>query len=54
MKKLQVSLPDELHAKIKVLAALEGRDMTRIVRGLIEDYVEKAQKRKLIPVKVRN
>jgi metal-responsive CopG/Arc/MetJ family transcriptional regulator len=50
MKRLQLILPDELHTKFKVVCTLEGTDMTEVVRKFIEQYVEKAEKRKLIVV----
>ncbi len=45
---MTVDLDDELHRKLKVVAVMEGLDMTEIVRKLIEEYVKKAAKRKLI------
>ena len=54
MKRFVMNIPDELHKKLKVIAALEGKDMTDIVRRLIAGYVERAEKRKLIPVSKTN
>ena len=45
MKRFTVNLPDELHAKFKGVCALEGKEMTEIIRKFIEEYVEKAGKR---------
>ena len=48
MKRLQLTLPDDLHTKFKVVCALEGSDMSEIVRKWIEAYVQREEKRKLI------
>jgi len=48
MKRIQLILPDDLHTKFKVVCTLEGTDMSEIVRGWIEEYVKKEEKRKLI------
>lgn len=48
MKKLQMNIPDELHTRLKIACTLEGRDMTSVVLKMVEEYVEKVEKRKLI------
>ncbi len=46
MKRLNVFLTDELHTKLKVICSLGGTDMSEVVRGLIEDFVAKEEKKK--------
>jgi len=48
MKNLNVHLPDELHKRLKIACTLEGRDMTSVVLKMVEEYVERVEKRKLI------
>jgi len=48
MKRLNVDLSDDLHAKFKVICTLSGTDMSDVVRQLIEKYVDKEENRKLI------
>jgi metal-responsive CopG/Arc/MetJ family transcriptional regulator len=48
MKRIQLILPDDLHTKFKVICTLQGTDMSEVIRGWIEEYVEKKEKRKLI------
>jgi len=48
MKKLQINIRDELHTRLKIACALEGKDMTTVLLKLVEEYVEKIEKRKLI------
>ena len=48
MVRLNLWVPEELRRKLKVVCALEGKDMSEIIRKLIEEYVEKAEKRKLL------
>jgi hypothetical protein len=45
MRHLQVALTDELHKRFKIICAQEERDMTEVVRNLIKEYVEKAEKK---------
>lgn len=47
MKRLQLLLPDELHARFKALCAIESKDMTTVIREFIERYVEKKAEAKL-------
>ncbi len=51
MKRLTMNIPEELHTRLKVICTLEGKDMTEVVLGLVEDYVKEAEKRKLIVIK---
>ena len=39
-KQVVVRVPDVLHRKLKVKAAEEGRTITEIVRGMLEEWVE--------------
>jgi metal-responsive CopG/Arc/MetJ family transcriptional regulator len=45
MQRYNVNLPEELHTRFKVVCALERKDMSEVVRKLIEEYVEKAEKK---------
>ncbi len=45
MKNLNVHLSDELHKRLKLTCVQEGKDMAEVVRKLIEEYVEKAEKK---------
>jgi predicted DNA-binding protein len=45
MQRYNVLLSDELHKRFKIVCAHESKDMSEIVRKLIEEYVEKAEKR---------
>ena len=36
---------DDLHKRFKVVCALDEKEMSETVRELIEEYVEKAEKR---------
>jgi predicted DNA-binding protein len=45
MKKLQMLLPDELHARFKAICALEQKDMSTVIKDFIEKYVEKGEAR---------
>ncbi len=45
MKRLNLLITDQLHTKLKVVCALQGTDMSEVVRKLIEDYVEKTEKK---------
>ncbi len=48
MKRLVMNIPDELHRRLKIVSTLQGRTMTQVVQQLLQDYVEKEEKRKLI------
>jgi hypothetical protein len=45
MKNLNVHLSEELHKRLKIACAYESIDMSEAVRKLIEDYVEKVEKK---------
>jgi predicted DNA-binding protein len=45
MKHVQVALSGELHKRLKIVCAYEGTEISEIMRKLIEDYVEKAEKK---------
>jgi hypothetical protein len=48
MKRLTANIPDDLHTSLKIACTLEGKDMTTVLLKLVEEYVEKIEKRKLI------
>lgn len=48
MKRLTVIVPDELHTRLKIACTLEGKDMTSVVTKMVEEYVERVERRKLI------
>ena len=48
MKRFVMNIPDELHRRLKIVSTLQGRTMTQVALQLLEDYVEKEEKRKLI------
>jgi len=50
MKRLNLQIPAELHRRFKIACTLQGSGMSEVVRRLIETYVEKTKKRKLIVV----
>jgi len=43
MKTLMTKIDGELHKNLKLLAAVQGKSMERIIRKLIGNYVEKNQ-----------
>ncbi len=45
MKRFVMDIPDELHQRLKSVCALEGKTMKQAVQKLLEEYVEKAEKR---------
>lgn len=45
MVKYNVNLSDELHRRFKIVCVMQGKDMSEVVRKLIEEYVEKAEKK---------
>ncbi len=45
MVKYNVNLSDELHRRFKIVCVMESKDMSEVVRKLIEEYVEKAEKK---------
>jgi len=48
MKRFVMNIPDELHRRLKIVSIPQGRTMTQVELQLLEDYVEKEEKRKLI------
>ena len=48
MRNFNMKMSDELHRRFKVVCALEGTEMSEVIRKMIEQYLEKAEKRKLI------
>ena len=47
-KRFVMDIPAELHQRLRIVCVLEGKTMKQIAQKLLEDYVEKAEKRKLI------
>jgi metal-responsive CopG/Arc/MetJ family transcriptional regulator len=45
MKYLQISLPDDLHKRLKLICVQEEKDMSEVTRKMIEEYVEKQEKK---------
>jgi plasmid stability protein len=43
--KYNLNLTEELHYRLKVHCAIAGVDMSEVVRKLIEEYLETAEKR---------
>jgi len=43
--KFNVNLSGELHRRFKLVSVQEGKDMSEIIRKLIEEYVQKAGKK---------
>ena len=47
-KRFVMDIPAELHQRLRIVCVLEGKTMKQIAQKLLEDYIEKAEKRKLI------
>jgi predicted DNA-binding protein len=45
MKRFVMDIPDNLHQRLKAVCALEGKTMKQVVQKLMEEYVEKAEKK---------
>jgi predicted DNA-binding protein len=45
MVKYNVNLSNELHKRFKLACVQEGKDMSEVVRRLIENYVERVEKK---------
>ena len=45
MIKFNLNLSDELHKRFKLICVHQEKDMSEVVRKLIEEYVEKAEKK---------
>lgn len=45
MKRYNLFLSDELHKRFKLACVHEEKDMAEVVRKLIEEYVEKIEKK---------
>jgi predicted DNA-binding protein len=43
-----MNIPDELHHRLKVLCTLQGKTMTEVTQKLLEEYVAREEKRKLL------
>ena len=51
MKNFNMRLSDDLHYRFKVACTLQGIEMSDVIRKFIEEYIEKAERRKLIPLR---
>ena len=49
MKRLVLNMPDDLHRRLKVVCTLQGKTMAEVSQHLLEEYVNKEEKRKFIP-----
>jgi plasmid stability protein len=45
MKNLNVLLEDDFHRRLKVACAQQGKDISAVVRQLLEEYVEKHERK---------
>jgi len=45
MKYVNVPVSDDFHKRLKVVCALQEEKITDVVRRLLEEYVEKAEKK---------
>ena len=45
VRNLNVHLVDDLHKRFKLVCVQENREMSEVIRKLIEEYVDKAEKR---------
>jgi len=45
MIKFNLNLTDELHKRFKLVCVQENKDMSEVVRKMIEEYVEKVEKK---------
>jgi predicted DNA-binding protein len=45
MRNFNMLISEELHKRLKLVCVHEGKEMSEVVRKLIEEYVEKAEKR---------
>ena len=47
MKRYTLDLTEELHKKLKVHCALEGLEMSAVIRKLVEEYLQKVEKKQV-------
>jgi hypothetical protein len=47
MKKLTMNIPDNLHRALKADCALRDTDMTQVIVGLIEGYLQKRRQQSI-------
>jgi predicted DNA-binding protein len=45
MKRLTINLSEELHKRLKLHSVLTDQEMTEIIRRLIEEYLDRADKK---------
>ena len=45
MHNFNMKIPDDLHKRFKIACVHEGKDMSAVVRKLIEGFVEKVEKK---------
>jgi predicted DNA-binding protein len=53
MKRFTINIPEELHKRLKIASTLEGKNMTSVVIKMVEEYVERIEKRKLIVLQTK-
>jgi hypothetical protein len=46
MKRINVKVSDELHARIKIAVAVERTEISDVIRKFLEKYVEQVEKKK--------
>jgi ribbon-helix-helix protein len=44
-RRLNLYIGDELHKRLRVHCAVEDKDMSEVVRKLIEEYLQKVEKK---------
>lgn len=45
MRNFNMKISEELHKRLRIVCAHEDKEMSEVVRHLIEEYVEKAEKK---------
>jgi predicted DNA-binding protein len=45
MRNFNMKITEELHKRLRIVCAHQGKEMSELVRQLIEEYVEKAEKK---------
>jgi hypothetical protein len=53
MKRFTINIPEGLHKRLKIASTLDGKDMTSVVIKMVEEYVAKIEKRKLIVLQTK-
>jgi predicted DNA-binding protein len=45
MKRITLDLSDEIHRRLKIQCVNEGTNMAELLRKLVEDYLQKAERK---------